>query len=928
MSFRRLSVRSSLVPASVLLGALFVWGCSGEDSGGDDQGPNVPATGGAVGVGGTGGSVASGGAGTGTGGTGVGTGGAATGGTGTGTGGDGTGTGGTGVGTGGDGMGTGGGTSDGPRVATVATPLDLLPAPGLAGPSLKVDLDQSGRPTGEVSELGYVAWPISAGATAAKTIEGVTFTFAKAGSNGTELNSTWQKAAVQAPNYARLVGDGITVTDGNAGSQIKLTIKGLPAGQHSLLTWHNVPGSSTTPGKVSISVDGTTKVSNLQETQGVLANTAAASAYVTFSAQAGKDVDVTFTSTASLVINGFELDTPNLAAQATSPTPVDGDEHVDADDGNVDLEWKASMTAASHHVYFGTDPNVVQAATHASPEFKGNQAGTTWSATDLNNIDRYYWRIDEVDSQGNATRGNTWYFRPRHVSFPGAEGHGRFAIGGRGGVVVHVTNLNDSGAGSLRDAVETNRGPRTIVFDVSGVIKLSSRLVLNQNYVTVAGQTAPGKGVVIRSAPFGLSGVLDAQVRHMRVRLGAGTTYDGMGLTGANHSIIDHSSISWTIDEAFSSRNGKNVTLQRTLISECLNVAGHQNYPAGTAHGYAASIGGDIGSFHHNLLAHCEGRNWSLAGGLDANGNFAGRLDIFNNVVYNWGGRTTDGGAHEVNFVSNYYRPGPASSVFHGLKADYDNFPGKQQYYCKGNVMPGKFTENEQNKACVQGYGTPQGYSPWVNTAWFPSYAELHSAKDAFKNVLSDVGNTFPMFDDHDVRVVKETLNGTTTYKGSKSGKLGLPDNEADVGGYESYPSETRASNWDTDKDGLPNWWENAEGLDPDSASGDFLESNTDFDGDGYTELEEYLAFMASPHFLTTPGQSVSVDLGKFFVGFTSSPSYTSPSAENGTVAISGKTATFTPTGCGLGRFSLKVTDSEGSNMTRDVFVFVDGQCQ
>ena len=134
---------------------------------------------------------------------------------------------------------------------------------------------------------------------------------------------------------------------------------------------------------------------------------------------------------------------------------------------------------------------------------------------------------------------------------------------------------------------------------------------------------------------------------------------DGMGMASGNNSIFDHCSISWTIDEAFSSRSGLNITLQRTLISEALNEAGHKNYPAGTQHGYAASIGGEIGSFHHNLLAHCAGRNWSLAGGLThGTTTYAGRLDIRNNVVYNWRNRTTDGGAHEVNFVNNYYKPG------------------------------------------------------------------------------------------------------------------------------------------------------------------------------------------------------------------------------------------------------------------------------
>ncbi|HSC87395.1 MAG TPA: hypothetical protein VLC09_09010 [Polyangiaceae bacterium] len=822
--------------------------------------------------------------------------------------------------------GSGGGTpipgEDGPRVATVRPVLELAPAPGLAGPALRVDLDMSGRPSSEVTELGYVAWPISAGATAAKTIGGVTFTFAKAGSNGTELNATWSKTAVQSPNYARLAGDGITVTNGSAGSQIRLTLSNLPAGRHSLLTFHNVPGSSAT-GKVSVQVNGTTQTSNLQESSNALSNSAAPSSYVTFEAQAGKDVVLLFTSTATLVINGFLLDSPDVLAQATDPTPKDGDDHANADDGSLQLGWSPADGAASHDVYIGTDPNAVQAATHDSPEFQGNQTGKTFDLTGLHSIAHYFWRVDEVDGDGQVTRGAVWYFRPRHDSFPGAEGHGRYAIGGRGGVVVHVTNLNDSGPGSLRDAVTTDRGPRTIVFDVAGVIKLSSRMVLNQNYVTLAGHTAPGKGIVIRSAPLGIAGASDAQVRHMRVRVGAGATYDGMGLTGSNHAIIDHSSISWTIDEAFSSRNGKNITLQRSLISECLNIANHQNYPAGTKHGYAASIGGDIGSFHHNLLAHCEGRNWSLAGGLDPEGNFAGRLDIFDNVVYNWGGRTTDGGAHEVNFVSNYYRPGPASKVFAALHADYDSFPGKQQYYCLGNVMPGRFTASEQNKACVKGYGEPNGYSPWVNAPWFPSQAEIQPADLAFKSVLSDVGNSSPVFDDHDIRVVKETLNGTTTYTGSKSGVKGLPDSEADVGGYESYPTTTREADWDSDGDGLPNFWELARGLNPDSADQDFTESNTDLDQDGYTELEEYLAFAAAPHYTVDAGEPVAIDASKLFVGFASSPVYTAPEAEGGTTSVSGKTVTFTPNGCGSSRVVLQVRDASGATMTREVLVFV-----
>ena len=191
----------------------------------------------------------------------------------------------------------------------------------------------------------------------------------------------------------------------------------------------------------------------------------------------------------------------------------------------------------------------------------------------------------------------------------------------------------------------------------------------------------------------------------MRVRLGAGATYDGMGMAGNNHSIIDHCSISWTIDEAFSSRNGKNLTLQRTLIAEALNIAGHSNYSHGSAHGFAASIGGDVGSFHHNLLAHCNGRNWSMAGGLDGDGYYAGRLDIFNNVVYNWGDRATDGGAHEVNFVNNFYKKGVATSQHYMLTAQLEGKgKGSQSYYYSGNILQhtnGGYACDGTNNTCA-----------------------------------------------------------------------------------------------------------------------------------------------------------------------------------------------------------------------------------
>ncbi len=431
------------------------------------------------------------------------------------------------------------------------------------------------------------------------------------------------------------------------------------------------------------------------------------------------------------------------------------------------------------------------------------------------------------------------------LAFPTAEGYGRFAKGGRGGRVIAVTNLNDSGPGSLRAAVEAE-GPRTVVFNVSGMITLQSRLVIRNPFITIAGQTAPGKGICIRNYNLGAFGSHDVIIRYVRVRPGntSGQTLDGMGLASCDNSIIDHCSISWTMDEAISTRGAKNITVQRTLVSEALNAAGHKNYPPGTEHGYAASIGGDIGSFHHNLLAHCAGRNWSLAGGLDKNHFYAGRLDIRNNVVYNWKHRTTDGGAHEVNFVNNYYKPGPATRFFYALNAQYAGFQGSQRYYFDGNVMPGHFDVTNQTAGRIatteRGGRLPTEYSPWAEEPFFEAHVKTQSAREAYEDVLENVGCNFPMLDDHDRRVIEEARTGTFRFKGSRTGLPGLPDSQEDVGGWEEYPEIHRAADWDTDGDGMPDEWEKSRGLN----ANDPADGNRDRDGDGYTNLEEYLGWL------------------------------------------------------------------------------------
>ncbi len=825
----------------------------------------------------------------------------------------------------------------------------LLSLTAFATPQeIKVDVSNTGRPLAEGWDPAFTAWStnqnwFSGGDTTSSTFNGVTFTFTRVGSVGTALKPNYWKAGVQSSVFnVKLTGDGINVADGDAGAQIEMRISGLSAGSHTLLTYHNVWDglSAANIAPLDFSVNGVLQLTNLPMTVRVTNNADAATAYLNLEAVEGEDVVVLIQAetdnaapTKNVYINGFEIDTADSTLKAVSPVPQDHDGHVDADGGSVWLNWTASGSAVSHDVYFGSNSNAVKTATHDSPEFKGNQTSASFLAENLNSLATYFWRIDEVNAGNQVTKGDLWQFRPRHLAFPGAEGYGRFARGGRGGVVVEVSNLNDSGPGSLRDALTGNYGPRTVVFTVGGLFELNSDVTITQPYITVAGQTAPGKGMCTKGYALGASGAKDLIIRHIRSRPGniSGTTLNGSGLAGVDHAIMDHCSISWGIDEEMSTRNAKNVTLQRTLISEALNIAGHQNYPPGTKHGYAASIGGDVGSFHHNLLAHNEGRNWSLAGGLDGSGFYQGRLDIFNNVVYNWGHRATDGGAHEVNFVNNYYKPGAATTFFYALNAQYDAFPGTQQYYFAGNVMPGHFQLSNETagREATDGNGTvPTDYSPWVDAPFFPSYAEIQTATNAYKRVLSDVGCTQPMIDDHDARVIRETIDGTYTYTGTGpyGGAPGLPNSQDDVGGWENYPTDFRPANFDSDHDGMPDWWEEIKGLNPDSTAGDFTESNADPDGDGYTQLEDYLNWMAGLH--TDCAASVDIDLTQFTRGYTNaSPAYVVYALTNGNIALlpDGRTARFTSTvaGSSLGGFTFAVTDSQGGGLTNSIGIHI-----
>ncbi|MGE3819223.1 MAG: polysaccharide lyase family 1 protein, partial [Isosphaeraceae bacterium] len=549
-------------------------------------------------------------------------------------------------------------------------------------------------------------------------------------------------------------------------------------------------------------------------------------------------VVVTFRATGQdreVILNGFEIDAPDPTRKAIKPIPADGDGHVDADSGTTRLGWSSRTAAHRHRLYVGDDPGAV--AVGDASTFRGELTEPSHALGGRSSDRDTYWRVDEVRADGSVTQGDVWSFRPRRLAFPGAEGYGRFARGGRGGRVIEVTNLNDDGPGSFRAAVAAE-GPRTVIFRVSGVIRLKSPITVTHSYLTIAGQTAPGDGICLRGYSLGTAtSTTDVIVRHLRVRPGdeSKRSMDGVGLGGA-HTIFDHCSISWSIDEGLDSRSARDATFQRCIISEALDDS-FQRHP----HGFAGSIGGNMVSYHHNLLAHCAGRNWSLAGGYDNAVRFAGHIDIRNNVVYNWARRTTDGGAKRVNFVGNYYKPGPSSQVFHLIKADVGRPDDRQIYHVSGNVMEGRPEYDADNWRGITLAGDAPLSEVRFDEPLFPSFVTTTTAAEAYRDVLADVGATRPRLDPVDRRVIAEVRSGGFTYRGSKGNLPGIIDTPTDLG-PEPWPTyRTGEAPQDSDHDGLSDAWERERGRNPFSPTGDFSDANADPDGDGRTLLEDYL---------------------------------------------------------------------------------------
>lgn len=413
-------------------------------------------------------------------------------------------------------------------------------------------------------------------------------------------------------------------------------------------------------------------------------------------------------------------------------------------------------------------------------------------------------------------------------AFLGAEGYGRFTVGGRGGKVYVVTNLSDKGPGSLRAAVEAS-GPRTVVFAVAGNILLEKPLSIDNPFITIAGQTAPGEGITIAGAPLNINAD-QVVIRYVRFRLGDYNRFESDAVGGRNVSdiILDHVSASWSVDETVSFYLTKNLTLQWSFITESLRGSVHVK----GNHGYGGIWGG-ASSFHHNLMAHHSSRTPRFDG---ERGLSDPAVDMRNNVIYNWGFNSAyggEGGNH--NIVANYYKAGPGTQsgrvrhriveVSNGGKwyvADnyVDGYPNVSADNWAGGVQP-RLDRIEDVRSDTE-FPVPQ-----VTT---------HSAEEAYGLVLAHAGASLPARDPIDRRIVEEVRTGTATYGGATTGlRGGIIDTQEDVGGLPFLRSHS--AHLDSDEDGIPDWWAIEHGFSPCGG----IDHAGDLDCDGYTNLEEYL---------------------------------------------------------------------------------------
>ena len=430
----------------------------------------------------------------------------------------------------------------------------------------------------------------------------------------------------------------------------------------------------------------------------------------------------------------------------------------------------------------------------------------------------------------------------QQLAFPGAEGFGKYTSGGRGGEVYTVTNLDDSGEGSLRRGVEME-GARTIVFALSGTIELRTDLTIRNDSISIFGQTAPGDGIAIsgRSTVISADNVIIQYVRFRPGDIGTGDL-DGLdALWGRQNSdiIIDHVSMSWSIDEVGSFYDNTNFTLQWSILSESMYNSVHSK----DEHGYGGIWGGAGATFHHNLLAHHTSRNPRFNGARYTTSPETEIVDYRNNVIYNWGFNSAYGGEDgNHNMVANYYKAGPATDDTDRI-LDADANDGSE-WYIEDNYVEGypDITADNWDGGVQNITELEEDLIRAIEPFEAPALESFETAEEAYLSVLEFAGATLPRRDTVDARIVHETRTGTATYGG------GSFDSQEDVGGWPELLSASVRI--DTDGDGIPDDWENENGLDPDDA-----EDGKSIAGNGYSHLENYVhSIQTQGEFTPAPG--------------------------------------------------------------------------
>jgi hypothetical protein len=484
------------------------------------------------------------------------------------------------------------------------------------------------------------------------------------------------------------------------------------------------------------------------------------------------------------------------------------------------------------------------------------------------------WQVALPIVEAEARKGKPyipWATRPYDLpqaeipAFPGAEGGGMYSFGGRGGKVLTVTSLGDSGPGTLRWACEQG-GARIIVFNVSGIIKLKTPLIIRAPYVTIAGQTAPGDGICVASETVWID-THDVVMRHMRFRRGetwVGRRDDAIGGNAVGNIMMDHISASWGLDENMSiyrhmwnEGTGKkdlklgtvNITIQNSIFSEALDTWNHS---------FGATLGGENCSFMRNLYANNTGRNPSIG--------WNGVFNFTNNVLFNWWHRSIDGGDYtaKYNIINNYYKPGPVTPVdkpigHRILKPESGRSQMERKVYgmayVDGNIVEGNERVTRDNwDGGVQVESLPDAGIYRDEIKWHRPFPMPHititDATTAYEYVLENAGATLPRRDPVDERITRVVRTGVIEYADNinldgipkfehrrlpeDSYKLGIITDISQVGGYPEYKGKSYK---DSDGDGMPDWWEKKYKLNPKDPS----DAIGDINGDGYTNIEMFI---------------------------------------------------------------------------------------